>query len=265
MQTTTPESTQPNLRILYLEDEEHDRELAAATMAAAGVACTFVYAKTELEFQAALDQHSFDVVLSDFSLPSYSGMAALALVKEKQLETPFLLVSGTIGEQRAVESLKAGAIDYVLKDRLDRLPGAVQRALREAGAIATRKQAERSLRESEARFRQLAENINQVFWISNHDLTELLYVSPAYEKIWGRPCQEVYERPMSFAEAIHSEDRDRVLASVEGHKQTRPYDEQYRIVRPDGAVRWIHALGFPVRNENGEVYRLAGLAADVTE
>ena len=263
MSSEPPEPTPP-LRVLYLEDDEQDRQLAAAAMAAAGLNCSFVYAKTEAEFHAAIEQERFDLILSDFSLPSYSGMAALTTAKRRHPEVPFLLISGTIGEQRAVESLKAGAIDYILKDRLERLPGAVQRALREAAAIRERKRAEFSLRESEARFRQLAENINQVFWIADLGLSQFLYISPAFEKIWGRTCQSVYDQPKSFFEAIHPEDRPRVLADLQGPEPSKAYDQQYRIVHTDGAVRWIHALGFPVRNESGQVYRLAGLAEDVT-
>jgi len=93
----------------------------------------------------------------------------------------------------------------------------------------------------------------------------MLYVSPGYERVWGRSCQSLYEQPKSFAEAIHAEDRPRVLAALERERRGEPYEEEYRVVRPDGSVRWVQDRGFAVRNERGEFYRLAGLAEDITE
>jgi len=139
-----------------------------------------------------------------------------------------------------------------------------------AGAVVTflditdRKRAEESMRESELRFRQLTENINKVFWISDPQLTKIIYISPAYERIWGTTQQSLYDNPMSFADAIHPDDRESVLAKVPSQAQGG-FDEEYRIVRPDGSVRWIHARSFPVRDERGEVYRLYGIAEDITE
>jgi len=131
--------------------------------------------------------------------------------------------------------------------------------------ITERKRAEEQLGESEERFRQMAERIDMVFWMCNKDMTQVLYVSPAYEQIWGRPCLTLYERPASFAEAAHPEDSAQLMAAIAAKKQGLETDVQYRISRPDGSVRWIRARSFPVRNEAGEFYRIAGLAEDITE
>jgi len=131
--------------------------------------------------------------------------------------------------------------------------------------ITEQKRTEEALRESEARLRQIAENIDDVIFVRDLQRTRMLYVSPAYEKIWGHPVQALYEDTMDFASCIHPEDRDRVLAAME--RQARGlgfFDEEYRIVRADGGQRWIHARTFPIRNEAGEVYRIAGVARDVT-
>ncbi|WP_190470878.1 PAS domain S-box protein [Aerosakkonema funiforme] len=132
--------------------------------------------------------------------------------------------------------------------------------------ITKRKQSEQALRESEERFRQLAENINQIFWMISPNTHELLYVSPAYEKIWGRTLESLYERPESWLEIVSSEDGERVESAVKNRMVAYPYlNEEFRIVRSDGEIRWIWARTFPIRNEEGEIYRIAGIAEDITE
>jgi PAS domain S-box-containing protein len=129
--------------------------------------------------------------------------------------------------------------------------------------ISDRKQVLSSLRASEERFRQLAENIDEVFWMSSLESHQLIYVSPAYERIWGRTTESLYQQPDSWLEAIHPLDRDRVLAALKYQCQGQ-YDEEYRIVRPDESIRWIRDRVFPIQDEQGSVYRLAGIAEDIT-
>jgi PAS domain S-box-containing protein len=131
--------------------------------------------------------------------------------------------------------------------------------------ITERKRAEFALLESEERFRQLAENINQVFWIADLRDGKIHYLSKAYESIWGRSCQSLYQAPETWNDATHPEDRERVKHAFELSTQRHTFDEIYRILQPNGALRWIHDRGFPVYNENGERYRLVGLAEDITE
>ncbi len=131
--------------------------------------------------------------------------------------------------------------------------------------ITERRRAEEALRESEGRFRQLAETIREVFWLSDPKKARMIYVSPAYEQIWGRTCKSLYEQPRSFLDAILPEDREGVMASFEKQARGEAIDVEYRIVRPDGSVRWMRSRGFPVRDESGEVYRVAGIAEDITE
>ncbi|MBD1826544.1 PAS domain S-box protein [Microcoleus vaginatus GB1-A2] len=129
--------------------------------------------------------------------------------------------------------------------------------------ISDRKQAEAALKESEERFRQLAENIESVFWMVNVQPQEIIYISPAYEKIWGRSCAELYAEGRFFPESLHPEDRDRVIAHF--NKQIESEDEiEYRIVRPDGKIRWLRDRAFPLRNQAGQVYRIVGIAVDIS-
>ena len=131
--------------------------------------------------------------------------------------------------------------------------------------ISDRKQAEDAIRQSEERFRQMAGNINEVFYLSDLRKPEMIYISPAYEGIWGRTCESLYEDPKSFLEAIHPHDRDCVIVSLKKQFQGEPTQEEYRITRPDGVVRWILDRAFPIREESGEVFRIAGIAEDITD
>jgi len=130
--------------------------------------------------------------------------------------------------------------------------------------IAARIQVECALRDSEERFRQLTEHIREVFWVYGITEERLLYVSPAYEEIWGRSAQNLLERPLEWIEAVHPDDRARIHAAHVAKLESGRLDEEYRIVQPDGAVRWIRDRGFPIRDAAGYAYRIAGLAEDIT-
>jgi PAS domain S-box-containing protein len=130
--------------------------------------------------------------------------------------------------------------------------------------VTLRKGVEDTLRASEERFRQVTEGIREVFWLTDSAKDGIVYVSPAYEMIWGRSRQRLYEHPTDWLDAVHPDDRARVEAGLT-RQMTGAYDEEYRIVRPDGALRWIRDRGFPVRDANGAIIRVAGVAEDVTE
>lgn len=129
--------------------------------------------------------------------------------------------------------------------------------------ITDRKRAEIALRESEARFRQLAENIQEVFWLSDAAVNQILYISPAYEQIWGRSVESINTDPKSFVNAIHPDDRQRVANNLA--QPNRPFEIEYRVVQPSGEIRWIRDRGFPIFDASGNVTRRAGLAQDITE
>jgi two-component system, cell cycle sensor histidine kinase and response regulator CckA len=130
--------------------------------------------------------------------------------------------------------------------------------------ITERKAAEERLREKDQQFRQLAENISEVLWMSDPAKSQLLFVSPAYETLWGRTCQSLYESPSTWFEAVHPEDRDQIVQPSLTRHVEAAYDEQYRIVRPDGAISWIRNRYFPVRDATGQVNRVVGVAQDIT-
>ncbi len=131
--------------------------------------------------------------------------------------------------------------------------------------VTERVRTEAALRESEERFRAVVENIHEVFWMREVPHNRVLYVSPNYEAVWGRPGADLMDNPMAWFEAVHDEDKSRVAAKVGELERTGFFDDEYRIVRPDGTVRWIWAKAFPVDNVPGEIVRVVGVADDVTE
>jgi PAS domain S-box-containing protein len=131
--------------------------------------------------------------------------------------------------------------------------------------VTERKRAEAALHESEERFRQIAENIREVFWLIDPDTHQNLYISPAFEVVWGRPASDLQASPGTWIDAIHPDDRDRIAHASATKETCGAYDEEYRVVRPDGSVRWIRDRAFPVRDREGAVIRIAGVAEDITE
>ncbi len=129
----------------------------------------------------------------------------------------------------------------------------------------SRTEAEGALRESEQRFRIIAETITEVFWMADPQIRRMIYISPAYERAWGRSLESLYENPRSFIDAIHEEDRERVLGLLQVQKTGQPFDHEYRIVRPDGTIRWIWDRGFPVPDKTRRITRYVGVARDITE
>lgn len=130
--------------------------------------------------------------------------------------------------------------------------------------ITEQKKAEEALRESEERFREMAENIDEVFWMTDPAKNTMLYISPAYEAIWGRTRDSLYQSPRNWIEAVHPEDRQRVADAAIRQQEIGSYQQTYRIVRPDGSQRWIQDRAFPIRDAEGQVYRIVGTAEDIT-
>src|SRR6267142_1213729 len=253
-------------RILMVEDAASDAELMVRELKRAGVRCDAHRVEAAVEYRRELEEFRPHVILSDFSMPKFDGMEALRIARQSHPDIPFIFVSGTLGEEYAIRALKSGATDFVLKNNLLRLPSSVERAIKEAEERRARLVLEQQVHESEERFRQLAENIHEVFWVHAVDADQSLYISPAYERVWGSSSGDVGKVHRDWLESIHPEDRTQVRKSLEEMTAgAKALDVEYRIVRPDGALRWIHDRGFPIRDAQGKIYRAAGIAEDITE
>ena len=255
------------LRLLLIEDSEDDAILLLRTLKKVGYEFEHERVDAPDAMQRALATASWDIIISDYVIPGFGGLEALKLVQERHLDIPFIIVSGQIGEDAAVSAMKAGAHDYVMKDNLTRLGPAIGRELQEADVRRARRQAQEALRESEERFRQLADNIDSAFimsdWVPGEGLGNVTYVSPAFANIWQTPCEALYRNPKSWQKSVISEDKGALTSALDGLSKGS-VKEQFRIVRSDGAVRWVHYRAYPVKNERGEIFRIAAIAEDIT-
>ncbi|MEP6672287.1 MAG: PAS domain S-box protein [Chthoniobacter sp.] len=251
---------------MLVEDSEEDALQLIDALRRGGYEPDWQRVETEAALRAALTEREWDVVFCDYSMPHLNAPDALRILRENGDALAAIVVSGQVGEEVAVETMRMGANDFILNHNLDRIGSATARELRAAALRRERGAAALALRQSEERLRQMAENPAEVFWMTDPAKKQVLYVSPAYEKIWGRTCASLYAEPTSASvlDTIHPEDHQRVEEAfsrpIEGS-----FDLTYRIVRPDGAWRWIYHRSYPVRNEAGEIYRLAGIATDITE
>src|SRR5271170_5471218 len=195
------------LNILHLEDEPDFAELVCSLLEQGGVDAEVKRVGDRLAFIQALDAGKFDLIISDYHLPSFTGLEAMGMAKKKCPLTPFILVSGTIGEQAAIESLKAGATDYVLKQQPDRLASAVLRAVQEAEERARLREAEMELIRREKYFRTLTENSLDILTILDRDGV-VIYKSPSVKTVLGYETTELIGK--SIFDHIHPEDLSRV-------------------------------------------------------
>jgi len=190
-----------NIRILHLEDSPRDAEIIRDRLEAEGLVCDIVRVQDRAGFESALAAGGFDVILCDYNLTDYDGISALQAARQKHPLTPVLLISGSLGEEAAVKSLQEGATDYLLKQKLERLPSAVKRALSEADEHRQRAELEAKLRESEERFRLLADHSAEGFWFATLNPYRAVYLSPAVEKIWGMTIDRFYQDPNAWLAA----------------------------------------------------------------
>lgn len=252
------------LKVIFVEDQPTDVLLSRHALTAAGIHHEGLVVETASDLRNALQTGEWDIVLSDFSMPELLGSEALEIVRSIDADLPFVLVSGSVGDEAAVALLKAGANDYVLKDNLARLPLVVEREMREAELRRARALAEQELRESEERLRLAAGAAN--LGVYSFDVqTDLIDWNEQCYITSGLPIGTVVTGQL-LNQMIHPEDRqqrqDVLRRSVQNGDEARM---EYRLVRPDGSVRWISSYGRPLSDERGAVRGVIGIAIDITD
>lgn len=236
------------LKVLHLEDNAMDAELIGQSLENAGIQCRITRVEDEDSFTGALKDRSFDLVISDFSMPGYSGSDALHFVHENYPEIPFIFVSGTVGEDFAIDSLLNGATDYVLKNKMSRLIPAVKRAIDESSEKAGRRNAEKALDESNRRFRALVEDSVDGITVFGED-GKVIYRSPQNVAILG---QDNYAASGGEAfENVHPDDLDALNASMDQliRGASAKFTETFRYKHGDGSWRWLEAKFSDLRSE----------------
>jgi len=246
-----------------VEDEPHDAELAMRTLRKSGLQCTGLRVDTEEAFLKALEEFPPDVILSDFSMPLFDGMSALAIANKRLPDVPFIFVSGTIGEEYAINALKNGATDYVLKGSLARLAPAVERALEDVKRMQEKRRITEALHHSEQRFLLAASTGDVWDWTVASGES---YIPRQWKQRHGYADDEVPNRWASWIELLHPEDVDHVQAALKAHMAwSTPYEVEFRTRDQAGGYRWSQAKGTALRDANGHASYMAGTIVDITE
>ncbi|HEY8521103.1 MAG TPA: EAL domain-containing protein [Gammaproteobacteria bacterium] len=252
------------VRILILEDSPLDAELVVRQLRQGELQATHRVVATEREFRSALADFAPHVIVSDFSLPGFDGLAALQIAASAAPGTPFIFVSGTIGEERAIDALKRGAADYVLKDNLNRLVPAIRAALRQAEIVRARDLAEEMLRAREARLRDIINTSQAWIWECDEE-GRCTFSSPSVERVLGYGQHEVLGREL--ASYCHASDAAAFAALWEDLKSGKIDSAQatLRCVADGGETRWIDRDVVVVRDDAGRFRGLRGADRDVTD
>ena len=250
------------IKVLLLEDNPTDVALVTALLEQDALPCDLHRVTTGEDFAAALKEEPFDLIISDYSLPSFNGFAALALRQEVAPDVPFVLFSGSLGEHHAVESLKKGATDYVIKQRPERLGPSVRRAIQEAEDRAERRRIEDRLRKQDELFRRIGENAEDLVAVLDVE-GRRVYNSPSYRKLLGDSLLLVGTD--SFEE-IHPDDRDRIRRLFRETVSTGTGQRtEYRFLLNDGSVRLVESQGSVIRDKEGTVENVVVISRDVTQ
>jgi len=252
------------LRILYLEDEPKDAELVQATLEFEGIACDLTRVDTQADFLTLLRQGGFDLILADYTLPLFDGISALKMVQDSCPDVPFIFVSGTMGEELAIEALKLGATDYVLKTHLSRIAPSVRRALREAEERLQRKWAEEALQRNQAYLAE-AQRLNHTGSFGWQVSTGEIY--------WSEETFRIFEfEPASqptlhrIMQRIHPEDLCQVQNVVDTASQQRNhFDFEHRLLMGDGSLKYVRVVGHPVVRGGTSDLEFVGAVTDITD
>jgi PAS domain S-box-containing protein len=255
------------LHVLMIEDDENDVILLKRYLQKSGFEVTAHCVETREAMKKALSEEKWDIVISDFRLPNFNGSEALKQLKDSELDIPFIIVSGAIGEESAVEAMRIGAHDYVMKDNLARLGPVIERELREVTVRNEHRLAEKALRESENRYRTLIEHIPAITYIAKlDDLRTPYFFNQHVNKLLGFAPDDFLRQPDFWHQQIHPEDRERVnneiTKCIYKHK---PLSVEYRMLTRDKQALWFLDEATIVCDLDGMPTMLQGVMMNITD
>jgi PAS domain S-box-containing protein len=254
-----------NLKILIIEDVPFDAELINRELQRSGINFTSRRVEEEEDYLTELENFKPDIILADHSLPNFDGLSALKIAKKEVPYVPFIFVSGKMGEDFAIEALKCGATDYVLKGSLSKIVHAVNRALEEVEEHSKRKMAEEALRNSH---RQLSE-AQKIGHIGSWELdikSNKMSCSDEFYNIMNLEPKQLEKGYHAMLEVIHPDDRENVEKSISAAiNDQKPFSYDYRHIRPDGEVKILSSKGEVITDKNGQALRIVGTEQDITE
>jgi len=262
-QRATPERT---LHVLFLEYRPDDAEFCLQQLKKGGFDVRADLVQNLEEFFERARSESYDIVLADYPSSNGTRIDALQLLNKQGKDIPIILVASTLGEESAVEWVKKGVSDYVLKDQLVRLPVAVRRALEEKSLRETCQRAEKALCESEERYALVASGAHDGLWNWNLKTNEV-YFSSRWKSMLGLEESEVGNNPEEWFHRVHPEDIPGVRAEIAAHLEGRTphFEAEHRMWHKDGTYRWVLSRGIAIRDAGGTAYRMAGSQTDITD
>lgn len=254
------------LNLIMIEDSLSDLDLIQYELKKGKIKFSAQVVSTEKDFLMALEKLVPDIILSDFAMPSFDGLSALKIAKEKVPHVPFVFVSGTIGEERAIEALKSGATDYILKDHLAGLVPKLNRALNESRARLDKIQAEERLKQREMQLAEAQKVARVGSWVFDMQTNTISWSDGMY-RILGISPLEITPTPDVFLSLIHPDDQSKIIEiRDESFKEMKPVAYSARIIRKDNqAIRWVHVKSEFKPDEQGNTKNVFGIMQDITE
>jgi PAS domain S-box-containing protein len=256
------------IRVLYVDDYPLDRELVRDALEKAHEGFRVTEAASRQEFEARLAEGDYDIVLSDFNILGFEGLEMIDAVRAENPSVPVLIVTGTGSEEVAVEVMRRGAADYVIKtpEHLRRLPHTIQAALAEKRLQDEHTRMVEALRTSEQRYERAIEASKVGVWDWNLE-TDEVYVAPNRRALLGYGHHEIRNHLDDWGKHVHPDDSKHMMAAIEAHLrgETPQYELEHRMLHKDGSVRWVLARGIVIRDEKGKPVRVAGTHIDITE
>jgi len=253
------------LRLLLVEDNADDASLVVRQLRQAGYDVTVRQVRTAVEMEAALAGEPWDVVIADHSLPGFSGSAALELIQARRMDLPFIIVSGAIGEDAAVAAIRAGAADYVMKDRMARLPSVVERVLSESTARREHHRAEETLRQTQTQLRRLLDSSPvAIYSLDAGPGLRTTFVSENVTSLLGFEPLEFIDNAGLWGDRLHPDDVGRTLPELGRVLADGVASLHYRFRHKDGRYVWVRDESRLIRDADGNPLEIVGVLEDVT-